>query len=212
MEGKFLMKTLFESYGEISRVISVIDRKVLHRGVNSHSSVGYAKTLDTMNDILNLVIRKRELAFVKNMISQSLTEIPLHLAKLLVLKYIEKQTDKMISKVCQIGTRTIHRRIDKAFKDAIDAQVTSLFEKEFEFYLQKENKVKPCEEKVKQIPPLKVGDILRYLNDSEQIELISRMPFAFMSAEEAKKDATVRDMKIVKMWTDQWHLCLEVER
>lgn len=102
--------------------------------------------------------------------------------------------------------------IDKAFKDAIDAQVNSLIEKEFKFYMQKENKVKPCEEKVKQIPPLKVGDILRYLNDSEQIELISRMPFAFMSAEEAKKDATVRDMKIVKMWADQWHLCLEVER
>lgn len=133
MEGKFLMKTLFESYGEISRVISVIDRKVLHRGVNSHSSVGYAKTLDTMNDILNLVIRKRELAFVKNMISQSLTEIPLHLAKLLVLKYIEKQTDKMISKVCQIGTRTIHRRIDKAFKECYMVFVKEGYgKKEFE--------------------------------------------------------------------------------
>lgn len=109
--------------------------------------------------------------------------------------------------------------IDKTFKDEVAAWVNSLYEKEFKFYLQEGRKVKPREEKVNWwvgspalIPPLKVGDILRYLNDSEQIKLIARMPFAFMSAEEAKKDATVQDMKIVKIWADQWHLCLEVEK
>lgn len=121
--------------------------------------------------------------------------------------------------------------IDKAFKDAVDAPkgwddpdnpqrewVNSLLEKEFEFYKQL-SKVKPCEEKInwwiespKNIPRLKVEDILPYLSDSEQIEFIARNPFAFMSAEEARRDATVQNIKIVKMWADQWHLCLEVER
>lgn len=139
MEGKFLMKTLFESYGEISRVISAIDRKVLHRGVHSHSAVGYVETLDTMNDILKLIIRKRELAFIKNLMSQSLTEMPLELAKLLVLKYIEKQKDKTISEVCKIGTRTVHRRLNKALKESYMFFVKEGYgKKEFEKLFAKE--------------------------------------------------------------------------
>lgn len=93
----------------------------------------------------------------------------------------------------------------------------SLFEKEFEFYLQKESKVKPCEEKVNwwcgtPKPRLRLGDILPYIPDDQSMVLIMGEKFLWTTPFRAKREEKLLNLKLISITASlSGSLRLEVE-
>ena len=95
--------------------------------------------------------------------------------------------------------------------------INSLFEKEFEFYRQKESKVKPCEEKVSwwcgsPKPRLRLGDILPYIPGDQPMVLIINEEFLRTTPFRMKWEEKLLNLKLVSITVSQNDfLRLEVE-
>lgn len=119
--------------------------------------------------------------------------------------------------------------IDKAFKDAVDMpkcwsdpdnpqkkRFNSLFRKEFEPYLQKESKVKPCKEKVDwwcetPTPKLRLRDILVYIPENQPIVLRMGEKFLWTTPFKIKREKELLDMRLVSVTISMTGTTMELE-
>ena len=106
MKGKIWVRTLLQAYNYINRMVRVVDKQVINKGASSHFSYGYGQTLSTMDAIMELTERKRRLNCVKHLIEDSLQFIPAESSKILVLRFLDKQTDKEIGKLLGIDRKS----------------------------------------------------------------------------------------------------------
>jgi len=114
MKGKIWVRSMFQAYNYINRVVKSIDKQVISKGVSSHFPYGYGQTLSTAELIMELIERKRHLNCVKYLVEDSLQFISPQSSKVLVLRFMDKQTDEEIAKLLNVSRRTVQRMMDKA--------------------------------------------------------------------------------------------------
>jgi len=115
MKGKIWVKSMFQAYNYINRVVHSIDKQVVDRGVSSHLSYDCGQTLKTAEMIMELIERKRHLNCVKNLVDECLHFISLKSSKILVLRFFDKQTEEEVGQLIGVSRRTVQRMLDKAY-------------------------------------------------------------------------------------------------
>ncbi len=114
MKGKIWAKTILQAYNYVNRIIKSIDKMVVERSAASHYSFGYADTLRVAEAIMELIERKRHLICMKNLVEDSLQFMEPESSKLLVLRFIDKQSPEKIAELTGASVRSVHRNLDKA--------------------------------------------------------------------------------------------------
>ena len=120
MKEKNLMKSVLSSYAYVNRVIRIIDKKVLNKGINSCNTYGFFETLSVMNEMAELVGRKRKLKTLKELVEECLKSMSETDAKILILKFIERYSNDKIGLLLNKSARTICRMFDKALLKAYE--------------------------------------------------------------------------------------------
>jgi len=114
-------KTLLESYKYVSRIIKSIDRLVVDSSVKSYTiGWGELSTPEQMEQIIDLIERKKRLQSVKLMIEEALKNIDRKSAKILVQHFIDKVDTGKIAAECELNKRTMTRRINKMQIEMMD--------------------------------------------------------------------------------------------
>lgn len=114
-------KTLLLSYKYLSRIIKGIDRIVLERSTKSYS-VDWCEstTIEQMEQIIDLIQRKKRLQSVKMLIEESLKSVDRQNAKTLIRYFIDKVDLEIIAEENKLSKRTMSRRINSMLLDLID--------------------------------------------------------------------------------------------
>ncbi len=114
MKGKIWAKTILQAYNYVNRIIRSIDKMVVERSAASHHSFGYADTLRVAEEIMALIERKRHLICMKHLVEDSLQFMEPGSSKLLMLRFIDKQSVDSIAELTSSSVRSVHRNMDKA--------------------------------------------------------------------------------------------------
>ena len=120
MKEKNLMKSIISSYAYVNRVIKIINKNVLYKGINSCNTYGFYDTLSVMNEMAELVERKRKLQTLKELTEDCLKSLPEADSKVLILKFVEKFSNEKIGLLLNKSSRTVCRLFDKALLKAYD--------------------------------------------------------------------------------------------
>ncbi len=114
-------KTLFESYGYLSRIIKSIDRLVLERSTKSYCA-GWCEstTIEQMEQIIDLIQRKKRLQSVKMLVEESIKNIDKKSARTLIRYFFDKVDLEILAEEFQLSKRTMSRRINSMLLDVMD--------------------------------------------------------------------------------------------
>ncbi len=114
-------KTLLESYRYLSRVIKSLDRLVVERSAKSHSAGWYGMTTkEQMEQIIDLILRKKRLQTVKMLIEESLKNMERNSARVLVKFFMENVDLEDLAEEYGVTKRTMNRRLNSMALDVID--------------------------------------------------------------------------------------------
>ncbi len=155
-------KTLLFSYKYLARIIKGVDRIVLERSAKSHTTAWCEfTTMEQMEQIIDLIQRKKRLQTVKMLIEEGLKNIDPQAARTLIRYCIDKVDLEILAEEYGLSKRTMSRRINAMLVDLIDkirdlgygvAKIESLLENEgwivgifnkFACRFSGENEVKP---------------------------------------------------------------------
>lgn len=101
-------KTLLSTYGYLETIVGAIDKTVLNYGINS------AICTDTefvANKMISLIERKKFLINIKILVDNILKRMDNGIARVLVLKYVDKIKAETASQILGISIRTFFRKI-----------------------------------------------------------------------------------------------------
>ena len=101
-------KTLLSTYSYLETIVGAIDKTVLNYGINSAMSTD---TEFVANKMIALMERKKFLINIKILIDNILKRIDDDVARILVLKYIDKIKAETASQILGISIRTFFRKI-----------------------------------------------------------------------------------------------------
>lgn len=114
-------KTLLSSYKYLSRVIKSLDRLVVERSAKSHSAGWYGMTtMEQIEQIIDLIQRKKRLQTVKMLIEESLKNIERSSAKILVKYFVSNVDLGDLADEYGVNRRTMSRRINAMSLTMID--------------------------------------------------------------------------------------------
>lgn len=112
MEQKAWAKTLLSIYNCLENIASAIDKLVLNQGINSGKN--FNTTMESANKMINLIQRKKMLINLKVLIEQTIANLDVESARILVLKFFDKVSADDCAKVMTYSRRTFFRKLDKA--------------------------------------------------------------------------------------------------
>ena len=120
MKEQLWTQTLFESYNYINSITKTIDKRVMSLGINSYKTSNFGKdyTLELMEAVIELIERKKKILKLKFLIEDALRNITLESAKLLLRKYVDKQTLQKLAKENNTTVGVVRRKLKKALKEA----------------------------------------------------------------------------------------------
>ncbi|MBE7082685.1 MAG: hypothetical protein E7378_03325 [Clostridiales bacterium] len=111
-------KTLLSSYYYLERLCDSIDKLVNQTAVNSYfsssSQLYNNSVMDISNRIIDLSNRKIEYINLKVLIEKTLETMPKKLAKLLILKYMQKISIEKCCMLLNMSMRSCYRLLDKS--------------------------------------------------------------------------------------------------
>lgn len=114
-------KTLLESYKYLSRVIDSLDRLVVERSAKSYTAGWYGvTTMEQIEQIIDLIQRKKRLQTVKMLIEEALKNIDRNSARVLIRYFINKIDLDTIAEECQMNKRTMSRKINAMLLNVLD--------------------------------------------------------------------------------------------
>lgn len=102
-------KTLLSTYSYLETIVGVIDKTVLNYGINSSMSTD---TEFVANKIISLTERKKFLINLKILTDNILKRIDNDIARILVLKFVDKVKAETASQILGISIRTFFRKIN----------------------------------------------------------------------------------------------------
>lgn len=117
MKEKIWMRTVFQAYGTIDRVLNALDKQVLKQSLSSSETFGFSDTLMVMDGVLEKIHRKRKLCVLKYLTEQSVKNIKKGRAKILVLKFFDRLSEEEITRITGLSERTIHRKISEGLAE-----------------------------------------------------------------------------------------------
>lgn len=114
-------KTLLFSYKYLARIIKGVDRIVLERSAKSYTS-GWCEftTMEQMEQIIDLIQRKKRLQTVKMLIEEGLKNIDPQSARSLIRYCIDRVDLEILAEEYGLSKRTMSRRINAMLIDLID--------------------------------------------------------------------------------------------
>lgn len=120
MKEQLWTQTIFESYGHAPTIIRTIDKRVMSLGVNSYKTSNYGKdyTLDLMDAVIELIERKKKVLKLKVLVEDTLRNISLNSAKILMRRYFDKLTLKDIALEQHTTIGIARRMVKKALSNA----------------------------------------------------------------------------------------------
>jgi len=100
MKNQLWTKTVLDGYMYINRIIPTIDKQVMALSLTSYNvqEGGGDATFRLMEDVIELIERKRKLLRLKLAVEEALRSIPKDYACVLVRRYIDKVSLKEIAK------------------------------------------------------------------------------------------------------------------
>lgn len=117
---KVWSKTILNIYRYLERVANAIDKIVVSRATNSFytssSNMAFNGVWNVSNDIINLTNRKVNLINLKVITEQTLANIDVSCAKVLILNFVEKRTCYECAEILQVSLRTYFRKLNKALE------------------------------------------------------------------------------------------------
>ena len=115
-------QTIFESYNYINAIVKTVDKRVLSLGINSYKTSNYGQdyTLELMEAVIELIERKKKALKLKVLVEDTLKNVSLNSAKLLLRRFVDKQTFGALAKENGQTIGVIRRRIKKALKEAYE--------------------------------------------------------------------------------------------
>lgn len=122
MKEQLWTQTIFEAYNLTNSITKTIDKRVLSLGVNSYktSSFGQDYTLELMDAVIKLIDHKKKALKLKYLVEDTLRNLPLDQAKLLLRRYLDKQTLIQISGEIGQTLGVTRRKIKKALSKAYE--------------------------------------------------------------------------------------------
>ena len=102
-------KTLLSTYSYLETIVGMIDKTVLNYGINSSMS---SDTEFVANKIITLTERKKFFINMKILTDNILKRIDKDIAKILVLKFVDKIKAETASQILGISIRTFFRKIN----------------------------------------------------------------------------------------------------
>lgn len=120
MKEQLWTETIFESYNNIGLITRTIDKRVMSLGVNSYKTSNYGQdyTLSLMDAVIELIEHKKKALKLKVLTEDTLKNIPLDSAKILIRRFIDKQTLKNLALEQQTTIGIMRRALKKALLQA----------------------------------------------------------------------------------------------
>lgn len=109
IEQRAWAKTLLSCYAYLGNICETIDKKVISYGIGSAS---HRDTEFVANKIINLIERKKFLINTKILVDRVLVNLDLNLAKVLVLKFVDKTKVEVAAETMNMSLRTYFRKVD----------------------------------------------------------------------------------------------------
>ena len=120
MKEQLWTESIFESYNNIGVITRTIDKRVMSLGVNSYKTSNYGQdyTLSLMDAVIELIEHKKKALKLKVLAEDTLKNIPLNSAKLIIRRYVDKQTLNTLAFEQQKTIGVIRRALKKALSQA----------------------------------------------------------------------------------------------
>ena len=118
MKNLELVKTLYEGYPYIVKVIPVMEKKVLAMGLSSGGIGGYntEEVCNLANAMLDMIERKKELTKIKKLIDKVVRNLPKKYARVMIGHYMQDMPLGEIAKV----EKTTYGRMRTRYNNALD--------------------------------------------------------------------------------------------
>ena len=117
MKKRILVKSVLDSYTFIPAVTKGIDKRVLATSMKTTGTYWINDTLSVMNEVVDLIERKKKLINLKCLIDDCFKNISSENARLCVLRYVDKLSIKEISEIVEISERTTRRLLESALDE-----------------------------------------------------------------------------------------------
>lgn len=117
MKEKIFIRSVLEAYPFFETVLKKIDKLVVLKGVNSY---GYIKTLDIMQDVMALSVRKQKIIKLKGLIEDGITNISPQNSKILMLRFFDRFTISDLANLYKTTSKVVYRLCKNALKEFCD--------------------------------------------------------------------------------------------
>lgn len=119
MKSLNLIKTLYESYPYIVKVVPVMEKKVLAMGLSSGGIGGYNAEgiCNLANAMLDMIDRKRQLEGIKRALDKVMQKLPKPYARIVIGYYLNSMPLGEIAKVEKTTYGRIRTRYNNALSD-----------------------------------------------------------------------------------------------
>lgn len=120
MKNHLWTRAIFEGYQYLKKIIRILDKQVISMSVHSYQGyqTGADATLQLMQEILELIERKKSLLRLKKIIEEVLRSIPRASAVILVRRHIDGLTLKDVANEQNLSYGVMRRLYKQAIQQA----------------------------------------------------------------------------------------------